>query len=124
MYTRSYNDAIGDIIIPDKYGGTSFVQSGSAEERIEAREPTHNPWETREVPTAQDEECKTAETSDTPTRGGLGSVFSGLFKSEIFTMPKIGREELLIIATAAFLLFSKEGDKECAIMLLLLIFIN
>ena len=44
MYTRSYNDAIGDIIIPDKYGGTSFVQSGSAEERIEAREPTHNPW--------------------------------------------------------------------------------
>ena len=37
---------------------------------------------------------------------------------------KLGTEELLIIALALFLFLSKDGDKECAIILFLLLFIN
>ena len=40
------------------------------------------------------------------------------------TYTNIGTEEILIIATAAFLFFSKGGDRECALILLLLLFIN
>ena len=125
MYTRSYSDSIGEIIIPEKYGGTSFIQSTPAEEKAEVREESHNPWEGQEIHTQRQEESRESEeTSATPMRGGIGTVFSGVFKNDLFTMPKIGREELLIIATAAFLLFSREGDKECAIMLLLLLFLG
>ena len=124
MYTRSYSDTVGDIIIPEKYGGTSFVHS-SAQEHHEAREQTHNPWEGQEQTTAREEDVgEIKETSATPTKGGIGAMRSGLFKTDLFTLPSIGREELLIIATAVFLLFSKEGDKECAIMLLLLLFLG
>ena len=49
-------------------------------------------------------------------------LFSGL-SSLGLSVPKFGAEDILIIATAAFLFFSKSGDKECAIMLLLLIFV-
>ena len=124
MYTRSYSDTVGNIIIPEKYGGTSFVHSG-AQEHPETREQTHNPWEGREQQTtAREEEVgDSKEASATPTRG-IGAMLSGLFKTDLFTLPSIGREELLIIATAVFLLFSKEGDKECAIMLLLLLFLG
>lgn len=35
----------------------------------------------------------------------------------------LGLEEILIIAAAAFLFFSKDGDRECALMLVALLFI-
>lgn len=37
---------------------------------------------------------------------------------------KIGTEELLILALAAFLFFSRDGDRECALMLLALLFVG
>ncbi len=65
--------------------------------------------------------------------GGLfggGSLFGGGALSSLFSsggvksfISKIGTEEILIIATALFLFLSKEGDKECAIMLLLLLLV-
>lgn len=125
MYTRSYNDNIGEIIIPEKYGGTSFVQNGAAEEKAEMREDGRNPWEKDEIHSAAKEQSEeTVSTSTSPLRSGIGGILSGLFKTDTFTLPKIGKEEVLIIATAVFLLFSKEGDKECAIMLLLLLFLG
>ena len=68
-------------------------------------------------------------------KGGISSlfsssIFSGLFPSgkipflSSLSLPKIGTEEILIIAAAAYLFFSKDGDKECAIMLILLLFVN
>ena len=37
---------------------------------------------------------------------------------------KFGTEEILISAVALYMFFSKSGDKECAIMLLILLFIG
>lgn len=125
MYTRSYNDNIGEIIIPEKYGGTSFVQSGTAEEKADTREDSRNPWEKEQIHSPSKDETEEAiSTSASPSKSGIGGVLSGLFKTDTFQLPKIGKEEVLIIATAVFLLFSKEGDKECAIMLLLLLFLG
>ncbi len=53
--------------------------------------------------------------------GGLYSLFRGGGIKSLFS--NIGTEEILIIATALFLFLSKEGDKECAVMLLLLLMI-
>ena len=58
-------------------------------------------------------------------KGFLSSLFSVTERfrpSEI--LGRIGAEELMLIGIAAYLFFSKEGDRECAIMLLALIFIT
>ena len=125
MYTRSYTDDIGEILIPEKYGGTSFTQSAVGDDRTESTEGARNPWEKADIHTDQnDTQEDNVQTSATPTRSpGLGFL-SGLFKNGNFSLQKIGKEEILIIATAVFLLLSKEGDKECAIMLLLLLFLG
>lgn len=129
MYTRTYNDGAGDIIIPEKYGGTSLGQK-SLNDIIDppdrSDKTVKNPWENEEDVHTSDAENdeKSVETSATEKTPLFSSVFSKIFKSDTFGLQKIGTEELLIIATAAFLLFSKEGDKECAIMLILLLFLK
>lgn len=127
MYTRTYNDS-GEIIIPEHYGGTSFGKAASEEEpRTECGDGTgKNPWEKAEeihtsAEPAVEEDVKASAIGRKSTFSGL---FSGILKNGKFGFDTLGKEELLIIATAAFLLFSKEGDKECAIMLLLLLFLN
>lgn len=127
MYTRTYNENIGEIIIPEKYGGTSFGQKENSEIREDAgaNDKGKNPWENEEIHTdAPKESEETAEASATPSKLPFSGLFTSVFKNGAFGIQKIGREELLIIATAAFLLFSKEGDKECAIMLILLLFLK
>ena len=109
MYSRSYYPEDTHPPLPDGYDGVAFA------DRIE------------DIPTDIQPQPEQKET--VPTSGGA-SILSGLFgKGGLFgiegiKMPKIGTEEILIIATAAFLLFSKNGDKECAIILLFLLFIN
>ena len=49
---------------------------------------------------------------------GLGELFGG---GAPFSF---GMEEILIIGVAAFLFFNKSGDKECALMLLILLFVR
>ena len=124
MYTRSYSNETEDIIIPDKYGGTSFyhAQEETGDNRTAG---TKNPWEETNIHTSENEKDEESiESSTTPTKGYLGGFLSRFFKNDNFSLQKIGTEEILIIAAAAFLLFSKEGDKECAIMLLLLLFLG
>ena len=127
MYTRTYNENVGEIIIPERYGGTSFGQKEAGDVRIEneANDKGKNPWEDEEVHTdAPIKNEETAEASAQPSKLSLTGLFSSIFKNGTFGLQKIGKEEILIIATAAFLLFSKEGDKECAIMLILLLFLK
>lgn len=126
MYTRSYNGEASEIIIPERYGGTSFGQGYKSDgQNADAKNGQKNPWEGEEVHTPPPEEsAESTEASATPTRLPFGGIFSGIFKNGSLSLQKIGKEELLIIATAIFLLFSKEGDKECAIMLFLLLFLN
>lgn len=101
MYARSYKD--GEIsALPPHYDGVAFGDSppevGSATEPL---------------------------TVQTSAQGEAG-LFSKLLGSDLFggiKMPKIGTEEILLIAAAAFLFFSADGDKECAILILILVFL-
>ena len=124
MYTRSYANETDEIIIPDKYGGTSFTHQYE-DHGEKQRTNTKNPWEDTDIHTSESEDTeKSTQASIEPTKGHIGGFLSGFFKNSNFSLQKIGTEEILIIAAAAFLLFSKEGDKECAIMLLLLLFLG
>jgi len=118
MYTRSYQDEPEALAIPEGYSGTSITGR------------LHN------TPTEPPEPCEPKERGDEAlaesaglfsgltSKLGLGNLFGGIFGDGKFGLSKIGTEELLIIAAAAFLFFSRDGDKECAILLLLLLFIN
>ena len=126
MYTRTYNENVGEIIIPERYGGTSFGQKEENEpEKLNANDKSKNPWENEDIHTeAPQKSEETVEASANPSKLPFSGLFTSVFKNGTLGLQKIGKEELLIIATAAFLFFSKEGDKECAIMLILLLFLK
>lgn len=126
MYTRTYNENVGEIIIPERYGGTSFGQKEENEpEKLNMSDKSKNPWENEDIHTeAPQKSEETVEASANPSKLPFSGLFTSVFKNGTLGLQKIGKEELLIIATAAFLFFSKEGDKECAIMLILLLFLK
>ena len=101
MYTRDFGTEEARRSVPDSYCGNLFSEESEA--------PVHS------------ENCEEKETS---------SVFHSLltkpfdFKSLPIFKKGFGTEEILIIGIAAFLLFSKGGDKECAIILLLSLFLG
>ena len=131
MYTRPYNDAGHGIVIPESYGGTLLRENDNfvEKEEIPRADPTDspgkNPWEKEEK---KDKEIhkneETTETFSFLSKLPFGNLLPKLGLNGNFGLQKIGKEEILIIATAAFLFFSKDGDKECAIMLLLLLFLG
>lgn len=116
MYTGNYYQTDEGMKLPRDYSGCAF-----SEEANEASVPVSD-------------QGASAET--------VGSARGGIFESIASAIPlgrilpegirgalhldkfKIGTEELLIIALALFLFLSKDGDKECAIILFLLIFVN
>ncbi len=116
MYSRSYyNEENESQRPPENYNGTVFIEKESAA-------PIEEP---------------STESSKVMAEGKSGGgFFRGLPRSiplpaflgrlglSSLSMPEIGTEEILIIAAAAYLFFSKDGDKECAIILLLLLFVS
>ena len=104
MYTREYDDGI-PTSLPEGYSGTML-----SEERKDERE------DTKAEPVSSSPLGFLEKLKGNP----LTSLFGGFGKGEF----KLGIEEILIGATALFHLFSKDGDKECGIMLLLLLFIT
>ena len=118
MYSRPREDF--GISLPGDYCGTTFKEEESKSQSCQEDE--------RDEDTGgcvsrgkRDSTCKKESAGGHPILSGLPflSALDGLGLS----LPAFGTEDILIIATAAFLFFSKSGDKECAIMLLLLIFI-
>ena len=104
MYTRDFGAADTETAIPEAYCGNLF----SEEKRV-----LHN-----------DEETEEKEDH------GILSVFRA-FKEKPFDFKKLpffkkgfGTEELILLGIAAFLFFSKDGDKECALILILTLFLN
>ena len=126
MYTRSYSDEAG-IVIPERYGGTSLganmrdeMPTGSFDGE---NAPTNADYSDTDVHTERVKSSDEAVTTSAfISKLPFGGLLSNILKKDIFSLQNFGKEEFLIIAAAAFLLFSKEGDKECAIMLLLLLF--
>lgn len=122
MYTRTYNDDRRAILIPDSYGGTALSEGIGAESH---EDKGKNPWEGETAKaSAEPTETDDKETFSAVQKPQMPSFLTNIFKNSSFSLQKIGTEEILILATAVFLLFSKEGDKECAIMLLLLLFLT
>ncbi|MBR5449212.1 MAG: hypothetical protein IKV43_04400 [Clostridia bacterium] len=113
MYTRAYPDRTSEI--PDGYNGTAMSDS----ERVDTGYiPTGaNPWEGR---VGGDNDTDGA----VETGGVASSIFGGLFQNGRFSLQSIGFEEILILAVAAYMLMSQEGDRMCGIMLLVLLFIS
>lgn len=117
MYSRSYKeDTDTRPMVPPNYDGTAF-----SEEKYAKKLDTGPTFEENTAPCLNDSE-------ETVGVGNIGGLFSGglggLLGGFGIRMPRIGTEEILIIATALFLLFSKDGDNECAILLLLLLLVN
>ena len=141
MYTRSYHSEEEKIKVPENYDGNALREESRPEEiplslplsksigetKISPREeipPMEEERELKECLTEPFEESKGEKVGlfeRLSQNGFFKKRFLGLIKSDSF---KIGSEEILIAALALFLLFSKDGDLECAAMLLLLLFIH
>ncbi len=101
MYTRSYpEDEIRGV--PEGYAGNAF------RDEVEEKEDR------------KEESVSAGSFLDKLLPSSLGNLFSGNLLKNFH----LGWEELLILAVAALLFFSRDGDKECALMLLILIFIT
>lgn len=112
MYSRSYDSTEErEVSIPLHYDGVAFgdVSTAAEEDR------------------AEDEDVK---ASAPPAERGFGlnlPFLKGILSPAALggvRMPKIGKEEIILLTAAAFLFFTNSGDKECAIMLLLLVFLT
>ena len=99
MYSRAYGDQEDGIIIPDSYSGTA-------------------------ISAAKEDEDAQSVSAQPKDRDGIIPLLAQTLKGFGLGLPKIGMEELLIIGVAALLLFSKEKDIECGLMLLGLLFIT
>lgn len=120
MYTRPYSDERHGIVIPDSYGGTALADSLSADSEDRGK----NPWENAESTQQTVEENEESEEAFAPTsKIQMPSFLSNIFKNSNLSLQKLGKEEILILTAAAFLFFSKEGDRQLALMLLLLLFL-
>lgn len=125
MYTRNYySDQQDRLNLPDNYDGTAFMERQQVDNLILPDEKFESGADENIASHKDMGDCGNHSSSTRPSI--LSSLFQGnnLFSSIGLSMPNLGAEEILIIATAAFLFFSKSGDRECALILLLLLFIN
>ena len=91
--------------VPKDYSGVAFTDVPTFDEPLTNTVPEELP------------------TSATPKGNGRLFGFNFPFLNG-FSLSKFGIEEILLIATAIILFMSKDGDKECALMLLLLLFVS
>jgi hypothetical protein len=125
MYSRSYYPDGERMSLPENYDGTAFLDRGN----VEAEEPEAIASESEDKDTPVFKNTERHPDRQPSTYGSIPFLSGILGKGGMLgnlglRMPNIGTEEILILATAAFLFFSKSGDRECALILLLLIFIN
>lgn len=106
MYTRNYFDG-GEVGMPRGYDGIAL--------RGDVADPDEAP-----ATAVVSSEVKTQDVKN----GGILSGLLGNLHIGIPSLDKIGYEEILILGIAAFLFFSADGDRECALILLALLLIN
>jgi len=132
MYTRSYYPEDGEIKIPEKYDGNAFREEVNEERGEEASENQPKEPQVLRAPWDGGETAEEVMAKSDGARWGFGGFLDKLpFKGITDALPffkggnfHLGNEEILILAIALFLFFSRGGDKECAVMLLLLLWIK
>lgn len=135
MYTRNYIEDDGSVNIPQNYDGIAFdteipemkntVSATVGEKKVSPKDYTPPQPEPEEAPASANVDTGGGIFGNLFGKFQLKNLFSGSMHSVLgLDRFKLGAEELLLIGLALFLLFSKEGDKECAIILLLLLFVN
>ncbi len=132
MYTRSYYDNEGVAhTLSGNYDGTALREeppelprpSPTRDEGASLKAETkRSPADIDPEPEQVAEECNARQDKPSGFFGYIQRAFDGILPKK-FLPDKFGLEELLIIGLAAYLFFTKSGDKEFAIMLLLLIFV-
>jgi len=139
MYTRNYYSEDEKIRVPENYDGNAFTEEKETICTPEAQKsvktdtespPLRAPWD---IP-KEEKQNVTEQVMAKPreSAGVFGDFmsklpFGSLFKRGDFlgnALSDFGTEELLIIGVAIFLLLSKNGDKECAFILLFLLFVK
>ena len=122
MYTRSYFTEDKKVDVPENYDGNAFEKEN-------------------DIPAQNESECFLGSSIDSTQK----SVDLGAFSRLLERLPirkllkgiplpflkcdddkapaRLGSEEILILAVMLYMFFSKDGDKECALMLLFLLFI-
>ena len=131
MYTRSYYSDDEKISIPEKYDGNAFREEGPPIQKEDAGETVKENAFTMPY----NESMEKAEAVLSEQKGRKGDTGPGYISTFLQKLPisnlfgktdffknahfDFGTEEI-----ALFLLFSKGGDTECAIMLLLLLLIK
>ena len=135
MYTRAYYPEEQKITVPENYDGTALRECSGTTESAEPSEvdtPLRASWDIPKEIEVKEDESDTVRSRPKESDGffsglrkkfPISNIFSGL---DIFRdgSLKLGSEEILLIGVALFLFFTKGGDKECAIMLLLLLLIK
>jgi len=141
MYSRSYKQGDDGISIPESYSGVAFrepepeiIPEGAPKSLAKSAdvkfttspEPPDPKLTAAEVAAEPESEPASSLFSSFTNKLPFKSIFTGLsgFDLSKFRLPKINTEEILIIGLALFLFLSKEGDKECAMLLLLLLLIQ
>ena len=127
MYTRSYDTDERVTSIPENYDGNAFLC-----EKTAIRTPENDIFEDK----SRNDTTSECEASAKPQHTfslleklpikKLGTLL-GFQKNVGNTgenLLSLGTEEILIIAIALYMFFSKDGDRECAIMLAILLFIK
>jgi hypothetical protein len=113
MYTREYLED-GDVLkIPKNYSGTTIAQGRPSDAEIDGQVFDEN-------------SPKMVENKESipswAEKLGVKSLFSP-FASLLHFPEKFGTEEIILIALAVFLIFSKSGDIECVLTLIALLFV-
>ena len=110
--------------IPENYGGLAITEDGYIEEGVTEREAEAAP--TLAVPCIPEREAnvKDVTAGEKPHGSWLSDTFEGLCQRIGLRLPAFNREDILLIGVAFFLFFSKDGDKECAILLVALLFLS
>lgn len=129
MYQRKYYKDEAAMKIPDNYSGLAIDAEGYIDETAPSEEPYEVPTLAMPIPPPSpsppsDEECGTHACAERRHGGTFYETIEGFCRRIGLHMPSFDREDILLIGVALFLFFSKDGDKECALLLIALLFLS
>ncbi len=129
MYQRKYYKDEATMKIPDNYSGLAIDAEGYIDESAATEEPYEvptlaMPMSPPSPPPPSEEECGAQACIEKKHGGTFYETIEGFCRRIGLHMPTFDREDILLIGVALFLFFSKDGDKECAILLIALLFLS